>query len=122
MNFLKNILGRFFALWALVVFTGSLLIIFIPIWLAGLWQEPRRTIYVFKIFNVWMSFFFIFSGVQRIFKGKRNFKKGEAYIVVCNHNSFMDVPLSSPGIPGANKTIAKVEMSRIPLFGTIYKR
>lgn len=33
----------------------------------------------------------------------------------------MDVPLSSPGIPGANKTIAKVEMSRIPLFGTIYK-
>jgi len=34
----------------------------------------------------------------------------------------MDVPLSSPGIPGANKTIAKVEMSRIPLFGIIYKR
>ena len=34
----------------------------------------------------------------------------------------MDVPLSSPGIPGPNKTIAKVEMSRIPLFGIIYKR
>jgi 1-acyl-sn-glycerol-3-phosphate acyltransferase len=34
----------------------------------------------------------------------------------------MDVPLSCPGIPGANKTIAKIEMSKIPLFGIIYKR
>src|SRR5439155_14872246 len=34
----------------------------------------------------------------------------------------MDVPLTSPGIPGANKTIAKIEMARIPLFGMIYKR
>ena len=68
-----------------------------------------------------MKFFFVFSGVKRVFKGKENFKRDENYIVICNHNSFMDVPLASPGIPGANKTIAKVEMSRIPLFGTIYK-
>jgi 1-acyl-sn-glycerol-3-phosphate acyltransferase len=33
----------------------------------------------------------------------------------------MDIPLSSPGIPGANKTIAKASMARIPLFGLIYK-
>jgi 1-acyl-sn-glycerol-3-phosphate acyltransferase len=34
----------------------------------------------------------------------------------------MDIPLSSPGIPGPNKTIAKTEMAKIPLFGMIYKR
>ena len=122
MNFLKNILGRVFALWALIVFAISLLIIFIPIWILGLWPEPRRTVYVFKIFDVWMTFFFVLSGVKRIIKGRNNFKKGETYIVVCNHNSFMDVPLSSPAIPGPNKTIAKAEMSRIPIFGLIYKR
>ena len=33
----------------------------------------------------------------------------------------MDVPLSTPFIPGANKTIAKIEMARIPLFGSIYR-
>lgn len=69
-----------------------------------------------------MKFFFVFSGVRRIFKGREHFKKGENYVVVCNHNSFMDVPLSSPGIPGPNKTIAKTEMAKIPLFGMIYKR
>lgn len=42
-------------------------------------------------------------------------------MVVINHNSLMDIPVSSPWIPGPNKTLAKVEMSRIPLFGLIYK-
>jgi len=122
MKLIKEVLGRIFALWAAIIFIGSLLIVFIPIWLTKIWPEPKRTIRVFKIFNVWMKFFFVFSGVKRIIKGKENFKKGENYVVVCNHNSFMDVPLSSPGIPGANKTIAKDEMAKIPLFGMIYKR
>ncbi len=33
----------------------------------------------------------------------------------------MDIPVSSPWIPGPNKTLAKKEMARIPLFGIIYK-
>ena len=33
----------------------------------------------------------------------------------------MDVPVSTPFIPGGNKTIAKKEMSKIPVFGLIYK-
>lgn len=122
MKFVKEILGRIFALWALIIFAGSLLLIFIPIWIMGLWPEPKRTIYVFKIFNVWMTFFFVMTGVRRIITGRQYFRKGENYIVVCNHNSLMDVPLSSPGIPGPNKTIAKAEMAKIPFFGIIYKR
>lgn len=68
-----------------------------------------------------MKTFFVLTGVKRIIKGKENFKKGENYIVICNHNSFMDVPLTSPSIPGPNKTIAKIEMAKIPIFSTIYK-
>lgn len=122
MKWIKEILGRIFAIWAFIIFTGSLLVVFIPIWATIIWPEPKRTVYVFKIFRVWMKFFFVFSGVRRIFKGKQHFKKGENYVVVCNHNSFMDVPLASPGIPGPNKTIAKVEIAKVPLFGMIYKR
>ncbi|HWI90523.1 MAG TPA: lysophospholipid acyltransferase family protein [Flavisolibacter sp.] len=121
MKIIKEILGRFFALWAAIVFIGSLIIIAIPIWIMGKWPEPKRTIYVFKIFGVWMKFFFVFSGVRRIIKGREHFKKGENYVVVCNHNSFMDVPLSSIAIPPPNKTIAKAEMAKIPIFGIIYK-
>lgn len=122
MKIIKEILGRIFALWAAIVFIGSLIVISIPTWVVGIWKEPKRTVYVFKIFVPWMKFFFVFSGVRRVIKGRENFKKGENYVVVCNHSSFMDVPLSSVAIPPPNKTIAKDEMAKIPVFGLIYKR
>lgn len=122
MSTIKNILGKIFAIWAALVFVSTLLLFFIPIAITGLWAEPRRTIYFIGLSRVWMKFFFTLSGVRRIIRGKQHFAKGENYIVVCNHSSFMDVPLTSPGIPGGNKTIAKSEMARIPLFGIVYKR
>jgi 1-acyl-sn-glycerol-3-phosphate acyltransferase len=69
-----------------------------------------------------MQIFFLFTGCSLKIFGKKHFKKGEKYIVTCNHNSLMDVPVTTPFIPGANKTIAKSEMAKIPLFGLIYKR
>jgi len=60
----------------------------------------------------------IFCPVVR--KGKEKFKKGENYVVVINHNSYMDIPVSSPWIPGPNKTLGKIEMTKVPLFGVIY--
>ena len=122
MNGVKNVFGRVFALWALIVFVSTMLFAIILAWLIGLWPEPKRSRLMQSMFSGWMTIFFIFSGVRRRFVGRKHFKKGTAYVVVCNHNSFMDPPLSSPGIPGANKTIAKIEMSRIPLFGVVYKR
>lgn len=122
MNFIKNILARIFAAWALLVFVVSMLLIYIPFLITGLWKEPRRTVLFIGLSRIWMKVFFTLSGVRRIFKGREHFKKGENYIVVCNHNTFMDVPLSSPGIPGGNKTIAKMEMAKIPLFGIMYQR
>ena len=34
----------------------------------------------------------------------------------------MDVPITTPFVPGANKTIAKRSFTKVPLFGLIYKR
>jgi 1-acyl-sn-glycerol-3-phosphate acyltransferase len=122
MKIVKEILGRIFALWAAIIFSASLLIVAIPVWITAIWPEPKRTIVFFKIVHVWMDFFFTFSGVRRIIKGREHFKKGQNYVVVCNHNSFMDVPLSVAAVLPANKTIAKIEMAKIPVFSLIYKR
>jgi 1-acyl-sn-glycerol-3-phosphate acyltransferase len=55
-------------------------------------------------------------------RGKKHFEKEKTYVVVCNHNSLMDVPITTPFVPGANKTIAKKSFTKAPLFGWIYKR
>jgi len=107
--------------YALVVFAVTMLVVFVPIWIISLLPEPKRARALHLVFRVWMGVYMplVFCPVFR--KGKKNFKKGEQYVVVINHNSLADIPVSSPWIPGPNKTLAKVEMSKIPLFGMIYK-
>jgi 1-acyl-sn-glycerol-3-phosphate acyltransferase len=122
MNIIKNILGRIFAFWALLTFAVTMLIIIIPAWAFGLLPEPKRTKYFIDLSRIWMAVWLPLAGIRLVIKGKEHFVKGENYVVVCNHNSFMDVPVTSPGIPGGNKTIAKMELSKIPLFGIIYRR
>ena len=119
---MKIFFARLFAAWALIVFIITMLPAALLIWVIGVIKEPKRT-YIFRsISKIWMRIFFFATGCRLIVKGKENFKRGENYIVVCNHNSLMDVPLSTPFIPGGNKTIAKAEMAKIPIFGLIYKR
>lgn len=121
MKLIQNILGKMFAVYAALMFVVTMLFILIPVWIISLLPEPRRSRVLHPVFRLWMGIYMplIFCPVTR--RGKDKFKKGENYVVILNHNSFMDVPVSSPWIPGPNKTLAKMEMSRIPLFGAIYK-
>jgi len=122
MQMIRNILGRIFAAWAMLMFIATMLIILLPTWIMGLLPEPKRTKAFIQLSRIWMAVWLPLAGIRLVIKGKEKFVKGENYVVVCNHNSFMDVPVTSPGIPGANKTIAKIEMAKIPLFGLIYRR
>lgn len=122
MNFIKNILGRIFALWAAIIFVSSMLLVLVPMGVIGVWKEPQRSFRMHKIYRRWMIFFFFTTGIRLRVKGKKNFRQGENYVIVYNHNSLIDVPVSVPFMPGANKTIAKIELARIPLFGLLYRR
>lgn len=115
-------IGKVMAVWFLIAFFTTMLIFWIPMWLTIFFADPKRTSDFIALSRMWMHVFFMFSGIRFTVRGQEHFASGENYVVVCNHNSFLDVPLSSPFIPGANKTIAKHEFSRIPLFGMIYKR
>jgi len=119
---IKNIFGRIWAVWGALVFVLTMLIFLIPFFLFIYFQkEPKKTNRFISYSRVWMDIFLGLVGCPLKIQGREYFKKGKTYIVVCNHNALIDVPVSSPGIPGGNKTIAKAEMAKIPLFGPIYK-
>jgi len=94
----------------------------VPAWLTKFIKDPKGTELFRRISKFFMDIFLFMCGFPVKVKGTAHFKKGETYIVVCNHKSLLDIPLSTPYIPGANKTIAKKEMASIPVFGMIYKR
>lgn len=122
MNIIKSIFGRIWAFWGLMTFIATFLIIIIPSLLTALIPDPKGMAYFIKLAKLWMNTWLFLIGCPVTVRGKHHFKKGQPYIVTCNHNSLLDIPLSSPFIPGPNQTIAKKEFTKIPIFGWYYER
>lgn len=122
MKLFKNIFGACWAVWGVLIFSATLLIIIIPIALTFGIKEPRGAEAFRRISKAWMNVFLLLIASPLKVRGKKYFEKGQNYVVVCNHNSLMDVPVTTPYVPGANRTIAKKSFTKVPLFGLIYKR
>jgi len=118
---LKDIFGHIWAGWALIVFFVTMLPCLIImsrcIWL----KDPRKAGWQQAVSRVWMTVFFALTGCRRKMIHMEHYRKDRNYIVVCNHNSFLDVMVTNPFLPGISKTIAKKSMASIPLFGWIYR-
>lgn len=67
--------------------------------------------------DVW--FFLIFIYHKNIFVEKP--RKDQSYIFVANHNSYFDSALLPKTFRHSVRPLGKVEMAKIPVFGTIYK-
>ncbi len=122
MKLFREIAGRVWAVWGLLSFAATFLLIFLPSMISYLLPEPKGSVYFIKVARIWMNVWLWLVGCPVRIKGEENFAAGHNYVVTCNHNSLMDVPLSSPYIPGANKTIAKKSFAKIPLFGWFYSK
>ncbi len=123
MTAIKNIFARIWAAWGLVTFIITFLMIFIPSMFAHLFKDPvKGQKYFIFISRIWMNVWLQLIGCPVTITGRENFAAGQNYIVVFNHNALLDVPLSAPYVPGANKTIAKKSFAKAPLFGFFYKK
>ncbi|OSZ79908.1 1-acyl-sn-glycerol-3-phosphate acyltransferase [Chitinophagaceae bacterium IBVUCB2] len=122
MKVIKNIFGRIWAIWGILSFVGTFLIVFIPTMTTYLIPDPKGSDIFIKMSRVWMRVWLTLVACPLKVKGRENFAPGKAYIVTCNHNSLLDIPLSCPFIPGPNKTIAKTSFTKVPLFGWFYRK
>jgi 1-acyl-sn-glycerol-3-phosphate acyltransferase len=118
---IQLIAGRVLAVWAIIIFIHTMFVAVFFLLPCFFLAEPHVAILHRKVTQAWMRFFLFFIGCRIKIKGAHHFVKGENYVVVCNHNSLMDVPVSTPFMPRANKTIAKVSFSKVPVFGWVYK-
>lgn len=119
-NIFIEIFARFWAAWGLLWFAATLLVAIIFYLPCFLLADPAKARWHRQVSRGWMFVFLHLIGCPLTVKGAENFKKGTNYIVVCNHNSLMDVPVSTPFTPRANKTIAKKGFTKVPIFGWVY--
>lgn len=80
-------------------------------------QKAGRVGYFFLW--LWSGVFSILTFIHYKFYGRENFRKGQSYIFVSNHTSFLDIPGLTLLIPGQYRPLAKKELKKIPVFGWI---
>jgi 1-acyl-sn-glycerol-3-phosphate acyltransferase len=120
MNILKEIFGRIWALWGLLLFVSTMFIAYLFYIPCHFLKEPQKARWHRSVSRMWMLFFLHAIGCPLKVKGSEHFKGLTNCIIVSNHNSLMDVPVTTPFMPRANKTIAKKSLSYVPVFGWIY--
>ena len=77
-----------------------------------------------KILSRWSNNLIALLKAKVILNNPHNLKleKGKRYIIMCNHTSFYDIPLSYAAFPKSSvRMLAKKELSKIPVFGKAMK-
>jgi 1-acyl-sn-glycerol-3-phosphate acyltransferase len=120
MTWLKNLMGRVIALYILLLFVTLMLVFLLPMWMVSFFPLQKRIKYFVILGRTWCYIFMPLIGCPVRTRGRENFAPEQPYIIVCNHNSFMDVPATYCGIPGTHKSLAKKEMAKTPVFGIMY--
>ena len=119
---MKSIFARIWACWGIISFISTFIIVLPFSCLMYLFRDPLKgQIYFNTVSRIWMQVWLRMIGCFPKIKGLSHFAEHENYIVVYNHQSMLDIPLSSPYTPGPNKTIGKISFSKVPVFGLFYK-
>lgn len=121
MKLLQNVFHVVYVMWIFIAF-GLTFIIQLPIFIVlALFDNPSNALLYYHV-RVWAYVFFFLISIPVRVSGKENYKKGTSYIVISNHQSFLDTPMIFRTFPFPIKTLATIEYSKIPIFGFIYRK
>ncbi|WKK79474.2 lysophospholipid acyltransferase family protein [Marivirga arenosa] len=106
--------------WALIVFHVFMIILF-PVFIIPSLISKKGTWISFKAIRLWSFLFSFFNRIIYKVEGKSHFKRGQNYVIISNHTSFLDTPAIPQAIDAPFKALAKKELTKIPVFGFLLK-
>lgn len=117
---LKTIAQPFYTLFVLASFLACLLIAFPLFFLIGLKDNTAARKIIWTVVHYWARGWLWAMGMPVSKSGY--FAKGEKFVIVANHISYLDTVNIYAAIPEYFRTLAKKEMVKIPVFGFVYKQ
>ncbi|MEQ9593522.1 MAG: lysophospholipid acyltransferase family protein [Cyclobacteriaceae bacterium] len=118
MKLLRSLLLKIYLVWVLLVFTVFMIIYLPGILLPFVFGDKAGAI-GFMFLKIWSWTFSKLNFIPYNISGRENIKRDKAYIYVCNHTSYLDIPGISLTIPTQFRPLAKKELKKIPIFGWI---
>jgi 1-acyl-sn-glycerol-3-phosphate acyltransferase len=110
-----------YCVYAFTLFIAIMLLIFPFVLIASLFGKIRGGNMIFALCRLWADTWFplIFIFQKRIFEAPHDTSK--PYIFVTNHISYLDAAIIPKAYRQRVRPLGKVEMSKVPIFGFIYR-
>ncbi|MFZ9388405.1 MAG: lysophospholipid acyltransferase family protein [Chitinophagaceae bacterium] len=111
-----------FSIYAFLTFVAIMLLIFPFVVIAGFFGRIRGGNAIFRLCMLWADCWFPLIGIyhKRIYEAPPD--RNRAFIFVCNHISYLDAAIIPKAFRRPVRPLGKVEMSRVPVFGFIYRK
>lgn len=118
----SRILQLLYFLYALLLFLVLLIPVFLLAVLASLAGSIKGGNLIYRICTAWADIWFLLVGIHHENIMERPLQEGQPYIFVANHISYLDAALIVKVFRKPLRPLGKAEMSKIPLFGYIYRK
>lgn len=110
-----------YSIYAFITFVGIMLLIFPFSIIASFFGRIKGGNMIIGLCRVWADLWFsvILIFQKRIYEAPHD--PSRPYIFVCNHVSYIDAAVIPKSIRQPVRPLGKVEMSKVPIFGFIYR-
>lgn len=110
-----------YSIYALIMFVIIMLLAVPFVVIFSFWGSINGGNMIYKVCKVWGYLWYFFIGIRHknIYEVSHNV--ASQYIFVANHISYMDIPPIVVAMNQPVRVLAKYELSKVPVFGFIYK-
>lgn len=121
MKFLLRPLRWFYSVYAFITFVAVMLLVFPFAIIGSMFGKIKGGNFIFMLCRLWADiwFFLIFIRHKKIFEAPHD--KSKPFIFVSNHISYLDAAIIPKAYRQPIRPLGKVEMSKVPVFGFIYR-
>ncbi len=116
-----SILRFLFSIYAAILFVVLMLLIFPFVIISSFFGRIKGGNMIYRLCVLWADIWFActFIFVKKIYEAPHD--EDKKYIIVANHISYLDIPMLVKVFRKPLRPLGKIEMTRIPVFGFIYK-
>lgn len=122
MQYFNRFIQIIYSLYAIVVFTAFLIVIFPLVLVASSFGKIKGGNFIYRLCRLWADFFLFAIGirVQYIYNSPLDHQR--QYVFVFNHIAYLDIPFIMKAIRKQHfRVLGKAEMTKIPIFGFLYR-
>jgi 1-acyl-sn-glycerol-3-phosphate acyltransferase len=118
----KSVFGFCYVVYALLLFMTILVPVFLLSLGASLLGDLTGGNLIYRLCRTWADIWFPAVGIyhRNIYEYRPD--PANACIYVANHTSYLDAPLIVKAVRFPVRPLGKIEMTRVPLFGFVYRK